>query len=258
LAYFCNVFFGVRQSIELDSLRFAIDQLDDEVEKEWALGALVVTASSIATTYGGHFAQPPAPASRLADGKLARTVIARRHVSASREFELRLLHLATHSEEAPYPVANVSGPWRTALEQLEDLIDPSSSLVYLDAPYRREEYSRYYHVLETLTLYNYPDADAGARIPPKGSERFASEFFTRSEVGMADALAATLTAILERGFRCAWSYADRADADALTVLSRISGAFRHVRTLAVEHEFKRQGRSKESHRVQEYLFLLEP
>jgi len=64
--------------------------------------------------------------------------------------------------------------------------------------------------------------------------------------------------VLQRGFACAWSYADRADANPLDVLDAVAGSCRRVRSVTAEHEFKRQGRSKEPGRVREYLFLLEP
>lgn len=257
-AYFANLYFGVRQAIELDSLRYAIDQLDDELARGWALGTLVVAASSVATTYGGHFAQPPAPPDRLASPETARRVLARRHMSATREFEIRLLSLSSESEAVPYPIEVLPGPWSLALDQVSELVEPSKALVYVDAPYRREEYSRYYHVLETLLTYGYPSAETPARVPTKGSERFASEFFTRSASAMADALSTVLGAALRRGFSCAWSYADRADANPLDVLEKVSSLCRRVRSVTADHDFKRQGRSTESGRVREFLFLLEP
>lgn len=257
-AYFANVYFGVRQAVELDSIRFAIDQLKDGLEREWALGALAVTASSIATTYGGHFAQPPAPPSRLMLPNYAKRVLAQRHISATREFEIRFLALATESEKIANPVKSIDGPWETALSTISQTADPQTTLVYLDAPYRREEYSRYYHVLETIVKYTYPSADGSARIGKKGDDRFSSEFFTRNHASMTRALSRTIGSILDSGFRCAWSYADKADANALEVLDGIAGSISRVRSVSSDHTFKSQGGSLKSGRVREFLFLIEP
>jgi adenine-specific DNA methylase len=257
-AYFANVYYGVRQSVELDCLRYAIDQLEDPSERDWALGALVVTASSVATTYGGHFAQPPAPPERLVNPGIARRVLAQRHVSATREFEIRLLSLSAESEEILYGVECVPGPWQAALEAAADMLEPSRTVVYVDAPYRREEYSRYYHVLETLVSYGYPSAGTSARVPDKGPDRFSSEFFTRSRSTMTESLSNTIRAVLDAGFRCAWSYADRADAEPLAVLESVAASSSLVRSLASDHAFKRQGKSREAGRVREFLFLFEP
>jgi adenine-specific DNA methylase len=257
-AYFSNVYFGIRQAVELDCWRYAIDQLTDPLEQDWALGALIVAASSIATTYGGHFAQPSAPPERLVKPSVAKRVLTRRHISATREFEIRFLSLGRASEGVAHAVETVDGPWQMALSEATKLLDPARSVVYLDAPYRREEYSRYYHVLETLTSYGYPSAKTAARIPDKGTDRFASEFFTRNRSAMIEALSSTIRSILDAGFFCAWSYADRADADALSVLESVAGASNRIRSVSSDHDFKRQGRSKDHGRVREYLFLLDP
>ena len=137
-------------------------------------------------------------------------------------------------------------------------VEPSKTIVYLDAPYRREEYSRYYHVLEALVEYQYPSADSLARIAAKGDGRFSLEFFTRSKSHMTNALAQTIEVILSSGFRCAWSYADRADANPLDVLSEVGHTIRRVRSVAADHTFKSQGGSRKSGKVRELLFLIEP
>ena len=257
-AYFANIYFGLRQAVELDCLRLGIDELGDPVERQWALGALVAAASAIATTYGGHFAQPPAPPERLVRPGVARRVLARRHISATREFEMRLLSLSAESESIANSVETVPGSWASALKVAAAAVAPADTLVYLDAPYRREEYSRYYHVLETLVSYGYPTAETKARLPRKGAERFSSEFFTRSRTAMSEALAESIRTILTNGFRCAWSYADRADADALEVLERVGDSVKSMRSVGADHEFKRQGKSRSPGRVKEYLFILEP
>ncbi|MCA1696626.1 MAG: hypothetical protein LC749_18950, partial [Actinobacteria bacterium] len=256
-AYFANLYFGVRQCVELDSLRFAIDQLEDPVERDWALGALVVTTSAVATTYGGHFAQPPAPAARLKSPALAKQVLARRHISATREFEIRLLSLSAESEVIPNAIEVAPGPWARALDMAAGVLDPANAIVYVDAPYRREEYSRYYHVLETLVEYSYPSANTEAKLPDKGRDRFKSEFFTRSKTAMVEAIADVIRSVLVAGFRCAWSYSDRADADPLSVLEAVGDVAGRIRSVTAEHEYKRQGKSRRDGQVREFLFLLD-
>jgi adenine-specific DNA-methyltransferase len=257
-AYFANVYFGIRQAVEIDSLRYAIDQLENPLQREWALGALVVAASSIATTYGGHFAQPPAPPNRLLVPNVTKRVLSQRHVSAIREFEIRLLSLAMESEGIGHQIDPIPGPWQSALLTASGQVEPRKTIVYLDAPYRREEYSRYYHVLEALVEYQYPSADASARIAAKGDGRFSSEFFTRNKLHMTKALAQTIEEILSSGFKCAWSYADRADANPLDVLNEVGHTIKRVRSVAADHTFKSQGGSRKSGRVREFLFLIEP
>jgi adenine-specific DNA-methyltransferase len=40
------------------------------------------------------------------------------------------------------------------------------AIFYADPPYSKEQYSRFYHVLETLELYDYPEANGVGRYRP--------------------------------------------------------------------------------------------
>ena len=155
-AYFANVYFGLRQSVEIDGLRFGVEQLGPE-DRTWALGALVASVSALGSTFGGHFAQPPIRrADDLNIGNLGR-LLERRAASVTHEFCARYLSLAAESERAMYPVRTVLGPWREALDTVQRMASGGQEItVYVDAPYTREEYSRYYHPLETLVEYGVP------------------------------------------------------------------------------------------------------
>ncbi|WP_239508159.1 DNA adenine methylase, partial [Proteus mirabilis] len=48
-------------------------------------------------------------------------------------------------------------------------------MVYADPPYTSVQYSRYYHVLNVLTDYDYPVCEGPGRCPVKGY-RFSSRF----------------------------------------------------------------------------------
>jgi adenine-specific DNA-methyltransferase len=51
--------------------------------------------------------------------------------------------------------------------------------VYADPPYTRDQYSRYYHVYETLYKYDYPSIQGIGRTP---SRRFQTVFSQKSQV----------------------------------------------------------------------------
>lgn len=258
-AYFANIFFGLRQCIEIDSLRFAVDHVRDERARRWALGALVATVSKVATTYSGHFAQP-----RIRDWTRIRLseladIIERRTFSVFHEFSVRLLNLADESERVSHSVETISGPWQSALTKAEEMLCHQDVTVYLDPPYRREEYSRYYHVLETLVSYGYPSVNGIGRAPAKDrGERFRSEFFTRSKVRMTEALAQVISRILAKGWNCAWSYSSASDASVIDVLKQVEG-FRKfsASSYGCPHEHHAQGGSKPRN-VIEYLLVLKP
>ena len=258
-SYFANVFFGVRQCVEIDSLRFAIDQLEHLEDRRWALGALITTISALSTTHAAHFAQP-----RIKDSDSLRLddlphFIEQRAYSILHEFSVRLMNLSEESEIAANPVEIVPGPWEDALTQLEPLFKNKSLVVYVDAPYKREEYSRYYHVLETLVTYSYPASLGKGRLPDKGTkERPSSEFFTRSQLNINLSFIQLISSILQRGWTCAWSYATSGSADMVTVLNQVYAAIPcQIQSYATPYEHKAQGKGKVK-KVSEYLIAIVP
>ena len=171
-------YFGLSQSIEIDSLRFAIDQLlshsqIDEDSHRWLCLAVCQAARKVATTTG-HFAQYL----RVNDRNFARFVAQRRR-SIWTEW-LRALYEVQ-------PVGTVS--WRAtnrvfqqdAITLLHDLEegDIRPSVVYADPPYTRDQYSRYYHIYETLLLYDYPASHGSGRYRP---DRFRSPYSMKTRV----------------------------------------------------------------------------
>jgi adenine-specific DNA-methyltransferase len=258
-AYFANIFFGVRQCVEIDSLRFAADGIRDQRARRWVLGALVATVSKVATTYSGHFAQP-----RIRDWTKIKlsdlaSIIEKRTFSVFHEFSMRLLNLADESERVRHAVEVISGPWELALTKAEETLSQQNVTVYLDPPYRREEYSRYYHVLETLVRYRYPSVNGIGRAPSKDrGERFRSEFFTRNRMRMTQALARVISQILAKGWNCAWSYSSASDASVIDVLSHIQNAGKFsVSSYGCPHEHHAQG-GRKPRKVTEYLIVLKP
>jgi adenine-specific DNA methylase len=264
VTYFANVYFGLRQCVEIDSLRFAIDQMQSEHDQRWALGALIATLSKLGTTYGGHFAQPRLKApSDLTTNNIAR-VLEQRAYSIIHEFSVRLLNLSQESEKAPNCVRVIGGPWQKALSAARDSFGSDQVLVYVDAPYKREEYSRYYHVLETLVLYSYPSCAKASKLPDKKKgERFQSEFFTRNKMQLASVFAGLICSVLKNGWTCAWSYSDSGSASVVKVVEQVCqdvGA--QVRSYAVPYthrsQGKSQGRRRLSKKVVEYLIIFVP
>jgi hypothetical protein len=255
-AYFANVFFGIRQSIEIDSLRAGVMELPEPV-RDWAIGALVASVSATATTYGGHFAQPLIGSpEKLSSANISRTV-EQRALSVAHEFAARLLSLAAESEHAAHPVAIVAGDWRQAIAQSSEIVGDAPCTVYLDPPYRREEYSRYYHVLETLVRYDYPAAEGQGLMPGKGPERFRSPFFTRSDDKRRLLLARIIGRVLDQGWACAWSYANNADGSVPDVLRTVAG--NHpvtMRSFVAAHRHRAHGGGR-GRTVDEYLIVID-
>jgi adenine-specific DNA-methyltransferase len=261
-SYFANTYFGLRQCVEIDSLRFAIGQLLDKDDQQWALGALVASISALGTTYGGHFAQPKIKSSESINSRNISTIIERRAASITHEFSIRFSSLAKLSESAPRVIKTIDGPWPNALSTLTRTVNSKNVLVYLDAPYTREEYSRYYHVLETLVNYDYPSTIGRGKTPDKKKmERFNSEFSTRSKTKLAAMIAQVIQSILDQGWVCAWSYSSIGLADIIEVFEFVAETHKfHVKSFSAPYGYKQQGakhfRKASQSEVLEYLFLI--
>ncbi len=172
-------YFGLTQAIAIDSLRYAIERERhagnlDRDEKEWALLALLQAASRLATG-PGHTAQYLAASTSTSLERVVRQ--RRRNIYRQFEIELGLLR--------PFG----SREWRSrnrvfscdALAIWSQLTAQRfrDAVIYADPPYSKNQYSRFYHVLETLQRYDYPSAHGRGRYRP---DRFSTGFSSRARV----------------------------------------------------------------------------
>lgn len=254
---YANLFFGARQAYEIDCLRLGINTLADAKEREWALGALVCAVSQCAFSYGGHFAQPKLDVARPENVRaMAEEMLQKRSLSVSHEFYSRLVSLAIESESTAYEVKLVAGPWQSALITLEASVSGRPVCVYLDPPYTRDEYSRYYHVLETMVRYESGPVSGKGRLPQRGSpNRFASTFNSRNQALVEDEIASIIRACLSRGWSCLWSYSSSGMASMTNTLAKVGSDLKHVELFSMDHTYKVQGKHKPKH-VTEYAMHL--
>ncbi|MBI4603239.1 MAG: DNA adenine methylase, partial [Planctomycetes bacterium] len=193
-AYYANIYFGLRQAIAIDSLRAAIDELDPraphaEAKRAHYLSALL-HAASISTSGTSHFAQPR----HLTKASEVRAMAARRLIGVRETFEGFSREILETVERTNHRAGN-----RALCRDYHDLTEGTGAgarfafpggadLVYLDPPYTKDHYSRFYHVLEVLTRYDYPEleTDARGRIVrgryPRLAVRFQSGFTSPSRV----------------------------------------------------------------------------
>jgi adenine-specific DNA-methyltransferase len=175
---FSDGYFGLAQSIDIDSIRYSIDLnhregvIDDD-EHRWMLIGLCQTAMKLSASTG-HFAQHLKPnANNLAFFLKQRTKLVwnvwldclvelnpigssiwRRKNKAFNEDCLSLLERAHGFKQKP-------------------------SVIYADPPYTDDQYSRYYHIWETITLYDYPTSSGAGRYRP---DRFVTPFSQKTKV----------------------------------------------------------------------------
>ena len=194
-------YFGLRQAIAIDSIRYAIDRARESnrltrAQSDWALVALL-QAASCASASPGHFAQYLRPTSDEGFVRIRRQ--RRRNIWSQ--------FLLEATELKPYG----SKEWRTqnrvlqadalAIGEKLDALHLRKGVIYADPPYSKDHYSRYYHVLETLTRYDHPTAEGKGRYRP---DRFVTPFSLKTQV--EEAMHEFCGAIGERGFTLLLSY----------------------------------------------------
>jgi adenine-specific DNA methylase len=151
LRFYGGLFFSYGQAAELDALLTMAHHMPAG-RREFFLAAIISTASEVVNTVGKHFAQPIRP--RGSDGKPKRHLIAK--IIRDREIELLGLFaswLDRYRSLRPNGRSHqvIRADYADALAPLQDV-----GVVYADPPYTRDHYSRFYHVLETMCLWDDP------------------------------------------------------------------------------------------------------
>jgi adenine-specific DNA-methyltransferase len=238
---YSDTYFGLSQAIEIDSIIAAIEDVgatgcSTADQRRWlriSLGRAVLrTANST-----GHFAQYLRP-------KVGsfRTFIRQRRREIWREW--------LNSADDMEPVGSVD--WRKGNKSFNcdclELIPQFAysterpSVIYADPPYTDDQYSRFYHLLETLVLYDYPEV-TGAGV--YRIDRFRTPFSIKSQA--AAALDALVSAVSNVGADLVLSYPTngliyQTGHDPLTIMKT---HFRSVeRCQAISHDHSTFGASK--------------
>jgi len=248
--YYANTYFGIRQCLQLDTIR-ELAEKQDEVSKTH-LQAATIAAMTYGVSSTTHLAQYLRPTSK----PRAVHLIERRQFDFIDEVQHRLLQMrniplstfGTHVYKLDYI---------SALKQE----NPNSEwIVYADPPYFKEHYSRYYHVLNTFYLYDFPYLTFNP-ITKKVTEgryrleRNTSDFGKRGTV--VKAFTKLFSSCKEKRFKLMLSYAETSlvKKNIIIELSEEAG----LKTTIQETELMHSSQGKYANKtVQEYLFCFEP
>jgi adenine-specific DNA-methyltransferase len=171
--YFAAGYFSTRQAIQLDALRYAIDTINlSDTDRDWALAAWISAAATIINA-PGHTAQYLKSNNEAAYRRIRRCWIR----STWDVFQNELINLKPigTSEWRALNRVDVSD----AIKLLKSGKVTDVSAIYADPPYTKDQYSRYYHLYETMYLYDYPTSCGAGRTR---SDRFISSFCLKTEV----------------------------------------------------------------------------
>lgn len=147
---FAGAYFGVRQAYRLDVLRASLARLEAEIglwEMSAFLTALCHAASEAVCSAGKHFAQPLRAQNGSRPFVLERMLRDRSvDIDAKVSAGLNAIYRFARAGAEQHAAAR-----RDALEVATDeLMAWGVTCVYADPPYTAQQYSRFYHVLDTL------------------------------------------------------------------------------------------------------------
>ncbi|CAO4146364.1 DNA adenine methylase [Methylorubrum aminovorans] len=180
-ASFAGGYFGLRQAAEIDSIRYSIDSarnngLISDEDHNWLVVALCKAVAFVSNSTG-HFAQYLTPSLGNSD-----------RVMSKRRRSVWACWVETAETLCPYGTAAWRQGNRTFHKDATDLLahlleeQDSPTVIYADPPYTSDQYSRYYHILETVVLYDYPSVSG------KGlyrNDRFTSKFSLKARASEA-------------------------------------------------------------------------
>ena len=248
-------YLGLRQCIHVDSIRYAVDYmrksgLIDDHQHRWLCLALCQAVSKVATTTG-HFAQYM----RVKEDTVGR-FLAQRSRSVWREW------LRAMFEFSPLGTRR----WRLknkvyqedAGQLLSKIVRRKNrpAVIYADPPYTGDHYSRYYHLYETLLLYDYPTSEGVGRYR---SDRFVSSFSIKTKV--EEAMDDLIGGCSKIGCRLVLSYPEKGLLpNAREIISQMIrkhfGCEGTIETIDHIHSTLGASKGQASHRVIELIFAV--
>lgn len=246
-AYFSDTYFGKSQTMQIDSLRYAIDNADDK-HKNLLLSCLIFSCYQTVTSVGSHFAQP-----KIAKAKNQSDIEKKRQQDVKKYF----LKKFDDIKENLYVDQKKSRAFCSDFKDL--LVSPEIkksgiSVTYIDPPYTIDHYSRFYHILNTLVLYDYPTKEG------KGlyrSDRYQSKFCIKSTA--LTELDSLIEKLAQLRSKVVMSYSD--GYRSLLTIDEILGVFKKyykaqsIKTpIKIEYSYSGFGRSA-SNKANELLFV---
>jgi adenine-specific DNA-methyltransferase len=246
-------YIGLRQAIDIDSFRFAIDELKrsgqiDAEQHRWMLLALCKALAKVANTTG-HFAQYL----DVKEETLTR-FLAKRRRAIFREWVAGMTELTPAGTSAWRHENRAFRQDAKALLRKLHSGDQLPSVVYADPPYTADHYSRYYHLWETLLRYDYPEPSGHGLYR---ADRFISHFSIKTKVEQE--FRSLITAASSLGVELVLNYPENGllANPRRTLIKLLRQSFKHAEiAAAIAHQHSTLGASKgvEKEDVTELIF----
>lgn len=176
LVYYSNSYFGIRQALEIDSLRYAIEQEKDSKKRNIMLASLFFAMKECVFSKDGHMAQP------LDLYKNENKLLNVRSKSIISIFEKKIMDFSK-TNFVIGKSGNAAFNYKLSDIVKTNILNKNVGFIYADPPYTDMQYSRYYHLLNIVARYQYSDLTINRNRYTKGlySEgRFQSPLSQRS------------------------------------------------------------------------------
>lgn len=174
---YSGTYWSYEQCVWIDSYRAVIDEYKDDKAYYSLLLTCLIYAMAYNSQSTGHYAQYRVPDNDKSKDDIL--IYRRKNIT---DFFLRkyeeLKGFLNNKNEYSFETMSVSD-----VDCLKRI--PEHSLVYADPPYCFVHYSRFYHAIETLVKYDYPDVKFKGRYR---TDRFQSNYCIKTEVAGAFSL----------------------------------------------------------------------
>lgn len=232
---YSDTYFSPHQCIDIDSIRFSLDKLESPT-KEYVLTLLMSVMCKVQSS-PGHFAQyMPKDHKRilpLREMKVYELIYLK-----NKEFENFVI--------SPYENKFLNLDYNILLEDREmDNVE----CFYLDSPYTTDQYSRFYHVLETVAKYDYPILEHKAKYR---NDRSRSKFCSKKTVN--EEFENILNFVSKRRKKLVISYSNKGVLPVYELIELSKKYFKNVEIKYFDYKHSSQGNG--NIKIKEILLIL--
>ena len=220
---YSDTYFSKLQCIDIDSIRYSIEFIENKFKKSLYLVALMSAMSTCQST-PGHFAQFMP--------KNHKRIIPLQKMNLHKEF---LKKCNNYSELVFSSYNNLS--FNLDFNELLDIQDLNIDTVYLDSPYTTEQYSRFYHILETIVKYDNPVVEHKAKYR---NDRFKSNFCYKSLVEKE--FRKIFEFCMSNNINLVLSYSNKGVLQAEILISILKDYFKNVEYQYISYNHSTQGK----------------
>ena len=244
---YSGTYWSFEQCLWIDALRIAAEEYSDNSAYYPILSSLMFAMAYNAQSTG-HYAQYR-DANNIAS---MNDIIVYRRKEILPYFKRKLEELIENLGENGFEHTTSTLDYSECLEVI-----PKGSLVYADPPYAFVHYSRFYHALETLVRYDYPEVEHKGRYR---NDRHQSPFCKRKEVDNAFEMLFEKVKKLNGKLILSYSNTGMISLDKiLEIASNTFGVNYTVYSKEIDYTHSTMGRSEDKSReVKEYLVIATP